>query len=41
MKKLEYIAPSIEELDVIIEKGFASSGGTSSAPINGWDNGNF
>lgn len=41
MKKRDYIAPKIDVLEIIIEKGFASSGGTSSAPINGWDNGNF
>ena len=40
MKNQNYIAPSIEVLEVMIEKGFAVSD-ESSATITDWDSANF
>ena len=40
MKNQNYIVPSIEVLEITLEKGFAASG-DSSATITDWDSGNF
>ena len=40
MKNQNYIAPSIEVLEVMIEKGFAVSD-ESSVTITDWDSANF
>jgi hypothetical protein len=40
MKNQNYIAPSIEVLEIVLEKGFAVSG-DSSATITDWDSANF
>lgn len=40
MKNQNYTVPSIEVLEITLEKGYAASG-DSSATITDWDNGNF
>ena len=40
MKNQNYIVPSIEALEITLEKGFAASG-DSSATITDWDSDNF
>ena len=40
MKNQNYIVPSIEILEIALEKGFAASG-DSFATITDWDSGNF
>jgi hypothetical protein len=40
MKNQNYIVPSIEVLEITLEKGFAASE-DSSATITDWDSGNF
>jgi hypothetical protein len=40
MKNQNYIVPSIELLEITLEKGFAVSE-NSSATITDWDSGNF
>jgi hypothetical protein len=36
-----YVAPSVEVLDITVEKGFAISGQTDSYDVNTWDKGEF
>ena len=40
MKNQHYVAPSIEVLEITLEKGFAVSG-DSSVVITDWDSANF
>jgi hypothetical protein len=36
-----YVAPSVEVLNITVEKGFAISGETDSYDVNTWDKGEF
>ena len=40
MKKLSYLPPEIEIIEIVIEKGFANSGGET-FPIDEWEDDPF